>query len=254
MKSLHWTRSLTTALALAVAVATNAAETTLLLDIDFGVRHVPPSRVAVAAGEKLTVIAPDFGPVQWFKNGSPLAGATDRTLFIQAVAAGDSGSYRAIYTASDMAGRGTQWLQLGVKPSQRLVNLSTRAQVGAGEKTFVAGFVVDGAGSKKIIIRAVGPSLADHGIEEPVAHPTIAIFDKDGVPYENGYVYPACVGCLTYESDLAESLIKAGAFPLPPGTADVVKMMPFTPGAYTVHVNSADGTPGVVLLEIYEVP
>jgi hypothetical protein len=235
-------------------MAANAAETTLLLDINFGVRHVPPSQVAVPAGEKLSVIAPDFGPVQWFKNGAPLAGATDRTLSIPIVAAGDSGSYHAIYTASAMGGRGTQSLQLGVKPSQRLVNLSTRAQVGAGEKTFVAGFVVEGSGSKKIIIRAVGPTLADHGIEEPVMPPTIAIFDKEGNPYENGYVYPACVGCPTYESDLAESLIKAGAFPLPPGSNDVVKMMPFTPGAYTVHVNSADGSPGVVLLEIYEVP
>jgi hypothetical protein len=246
--------ALTAALALAIAVSSARAETTLFLDIGFGIRWVPDSRVSVPSGEGLTVVAPDFGPVQWFKNGAAIAGATERTLLIPAVVSGDSGSYHATYTAPDMGGRGTQTLQLSVKPRHRLVNLSTRAQVGSGEKTFIAGFVVAGAESKKIIIRAVGPSLADHGIGEPVMHPTIAIFDKDGSPYENGYVYPACVGCPTYESDLAESLIKAGAFPLPPGSNDVVKMMPFAPGAYTVHVTSADGTPGVVLLEIYEVP
>lgn len=254
MKSFLLKRSFTAALALAIAVSSVRAETTLFLDIGFGIRWVPDSRVAVPPGERLTVVAPDFGPVQWFKDGAPIAGATDRTLLIPAVASGDSGSYRANYTASHMGGRGTQSLQLSVKPSNRLVNLSTRAQVGAGEKTFIAGFVVAGTESKKIIIRAIGPSLADHGIDLPVMHPTVAIFDKHGQPYENGYAYPACVGCPTYEGDLAESLVKAGAFPLAPGSNDVVKMMPFAPGAYTVHVNSADGTPGVVLLEIYEVP
>jgi len=254
MKSSRRIRSFTTAIALAVSVAANAAETTLLLDIGFGVRHVPPSQVTLPAAEKLAVVAPDFGPVQWFKNGAPINGATDRTLFFPAVLATDGGSYHANYTAPAMAGKGTQSLLLSVKPMQRLVNLSTRAQVGEGEKTFIAGFVVEGTGPKKIIIRAIGPSLSEHGIEEPVAHPAIAIFDKDGKPYDNGYVYPACVGCPTYESDLAESLIKAGAFPLPPGTDDVVRMMPFEPGAYTVHVTSADGTQGVVLLEVFEVP
>lgn len=254
MKLIPWKQFLTAALALAIAVSAARAETTLFLDIGFGVRSVPDSRVSVPPGERLTVVAPDFGPVQWFRNGVAINGATDRTLLIQSVTANDGGSYHAIYTAAEMGGRGTQSLSLSVKPSQRLVNLSTRAQVGGGEKTFVAGFVVAGAGPKKIIIRAIGPSLAGHGVGEPVMHPTVAVFDKNGAPYENGYAYPACVGCPTYESDLAESLIKAGAFPLPPGTDDVVKMMPFEAGAYTVHVNSADGTAGVVLLEIYEVP
>jgi hypothetical protein len=254
MKSSLWKLHLAAALVLAIAVSSARAETTLFLDIGFGIRWVPDSHVTVPAGEHLSVNAPDFGPVQWFKNGSPINGATERTLLIPSAASGDSGSYHAIYTAADMGGRGTQSLSLSVKPAHRLVNLSTRAQVGTGEKTFVAGFVVAGTGSKKIIIRAIGPSLADHGVEDPVMHPTVAVFDKDGKPYTAGYYYPQCVGCPTYESDLAESLIKAGAFPIPPGTDDVVKMMPFEPGPYTVHVNSADGTPGVVLLEIYEVP
>lgn len=251
-----WKRHLTAALALTIAASAARAETTLLLDIGFGIRWVPDSRVTLPSGEHLTVVAPDFGGglVQWFKDGQAIPGATERALLIPSVAAADAGSYHAIYTAPEMGGRGTQSLQLGVKPSHRLVNLSTRAQVGAGEKTFIAGFVVAGTESKKIIIRAIGPTLSEYDVHEPVAHPAIAIFDKDGNAYENGFVYPACIGCPTYESDLAESLVKAGAFPLPPGSDDVVKMMPFEPGAYTVHVNSADGTPGVVLLEIYEVP
>ncbi|HEY5551237.1 MAG TPA: immunoglobulin domain-containing protein, partial [Opitutaceae bacterium] len=171
-----WKRHLTAALALAIAVSAVRAETTLLLDIGFGIRWVPDSRVTVPTGEYLTVVAPDFGGglLQWFKNGQPIPGATERALVIQSAATGDAGSYHAIYTAPEMGGRGTQSLQLSVKPLHRLVNLSTRAQVGAGEKTFIAGFVVAGSESKKIIIRAVGPTLSEHGIQEPVALPVVA--------------------------------------------------------------------------------
>jgi len=238
----------------AIAVGAARSETTLALDIGFGTRFVPPSRVTVPSGERLAIIAPDFGSLQWFKNGQPIAGATGQTLLFQSVKVLDGGSYHAIYTAPEMAGRVSQSLILGVGQACRLVNLSTRAQVGAGEKTFIAGFVVTGAEAKKIIVRAIGPTLAAFGINEPVARPAIAIFDGAGDPYTNGYVYPAVVGGPTYETDLAESLAKAGAFPLPAGSNDVVEMRPFIPGAYTVHVTSADGTPGIVLVEIYEVP
>ena len=48
--------------------------------------------------------------------------------------------------------------------------------------------------------------------------------------------------------DLAESLAKSGAFPVPAGTRDVVEMKPFLSGSYTAQVTSSDGTPGAVLL------
>jgi hypothetical protein len=236
----------------AVALSTALAwgETSLNLDVGFGVRYVPPSQVTVPVGETLTVTAPDISPIHWTKNGTRIPEATTRTLTIPSVASADVGTYLAHYDG----GRTSQALILGVGPTQRLTNLSTRAQVGAGEKTFIAGFVVSGRQQKKVILRAIGPTLTQFGVKEPVAEPVISVYDQDGKPYTNGYVYPAVVGGPTYESDLAESLAKTGAFPLPPGSKDAVSMMPFIPGAYSVHVNSADGTPGIVMLEIYEVP
>jgi len=80
------------------------------------------------------------------------------------------------------------------------------------------------------------------------------VLDGNGRPYENAYVYPPVVGGPTYESDLAESLARTGAFLIPSGTRDAVVMKPFVPGSYTAQVTSADGSAGTVLLEIYEVP
>jgi hypothetical protein len=119
----------------------------------------------------------------------------------------------------------------------------------------VSGFAVEaGTQPKKLILRAIGPSLAMFGVTSPVRAPVLRIFDSKGQPYTNGYVYPAVVGGPTYESDLAESLARTGAFPIPAGTRDAVLMMPFLPGSYTAQVTSGDGTAGTVLLEIYEVP
>jgi hypothetical protein len=128
--------------------------------------------------------------------------------------------------------------------------------VGPGaEQSLVTGFVVSASGAgKKLILRAVGPSLSLFGVANPLRAPVLRIFDATGQPYTNGYVYPAVVGGPTYESDLAESLARTGAFPIPSSAGDAVVMMPFLSGSYTAQVTSGDGTSGAVLLEIYEVP
>ena len=95
---------------------------------------------------------------------------------------------------------------------------------------------------------------AAFGVANPLRQPVLRIFASTGKIYDNGYVYPAVVGGLTYADDLAGSLAKVGAFPIPANTLDVVVMLPFTPGSYTAQVSSGDQTAGDVLLEIYEVP
>ncbi len=231
-------------------------ETSLTLDIGFGIRYVPPARVTVPAGELLRISAPALGPLQWSRNGRAIAGATSTTLTIDSVQGADAGSYSATYTDPAMAGRGTQGLILGVGPADRLLNLSVRGTVNAGPgQNFLAGFVVaPGTSGKKLILRAIGPSLAAYGIADPLARPALRILDARGASYQNGYVYPAVVGGPTYESDLADSLARCGAFPISPGTRDVVIMMPFVSGSYVAEVTSGDLAAGTVLFEIYEVP
>lgn len=237
----------------------SAGETSLVLDVAFGIRAVPPSRVTVPFGETLRITGPSFGgrPVQWLKNNQPLAGATANPLVIPRVSSADAGTYVLVTNEPNVSALPSQSLILGVGPTDRLINVSNRGVLAAGSgPVFTAGFVVVGGTgqSKKIIVRAVGPTLAAFGVPNPLRQPVLRIFDSAGKVYENGYVYPAVVGGLTYADDLAGSLAKVGAFAIPANTLDVVVMMPFTPGSYTAQVSSGDLTAGDVLLEIYEVP
>lgn len=239
--------------------STTSGETSITLDVGFGIRAVAPSRVTVPAGERLRIIAPAAGEgftYIWTKNNRAIAGQTNRVFEISAVTAADAGTYGCLLGSPTSLPAPSQAVILGVGPTERLLNLSTRLTLSAGaDQSAIAGFVVAaGSQPKKIIVRAVGPSLALFGVANPLRSPVLRIFDRDGRPYENAYAYPAVVGGPTYESDLADSLTRAGAFALPPGTRDVVLMMPFNAGSYTAQVTSADASAGSVLLEIYEVP
>lgn len=233
---------------------TAVSKTTIQLEAGTLSPPIPAASVTVPIGTALTVTAPDLGPLHWMKGSTAIPGATRATLPLLVGSMADAGSYYAVYDSSAAGPEFTQTLILGVGPVQRLLNLSTRAQIGTGEKTFISGFVVAGPNPKRLVVRALGPALAQYGITQPLAQPVLSFFDQNGKPYTSGYVYPQYVGAPTYESDLADSLARAGATPTPAGSKDAVIMMPFDPGVYSVHLTSADGGTGVVLLEIFEVP
>lgn len=231
-----------------------SAETSLTLDVAFGVRYVPPSRVTVPVGERVIVTGPALSETaQWHKNNQPISGAIERTLVIDAAATNDAGSYVYKPTSPGIPERGSQILVLNVGAQQRFLNLSTRAAVGNGAQTLISGFVVTGESDKAVLIRAVGPSLEKFGITDFLREPVITIYNSKGELYTNDYVYPAVVGG-GKEAAIVAATLKSGAFPLIAGRKDAVDLRPFPAGAYTVHVTSRDGSAGVTLVEFYEVP
>ncbi len=62
---------------------------------------------------------------------------------------------------------------------ERLLNLSSRGWVGSGDDVFVAGFVISSEGSKQVLIRAIGPTLADYGLTGVLADPELKLFDAN---------------------------------------------------------------------------
>lgn len=132
----------------------------------------------------------------------------------------------------------------------RLVNISTRARVPAGGNPLISGFVVQGAMSKAVLIRATGPALAAFGVAGALAQPRLTVFNEAGqaiaanTGWESGGIANAIIGASG----------SVGAFPLARGSADSAVLTVLPPGNYTAQVAGADGTGGVSLVEVYELP
>jgi len=143
-------------------------------------------------------------------------------------------------------------------PAVRLSNLSARAQVEAGERVLVCGFVVVGKESATVLLRGVGPSLARYGISAPLARPVLTVFDQEGrviasnSGWQNGVsrgASPVSAGVMPATDALMDSV---GAFFFRLGSADCGLVMTLPPGLYTAQVGGGGGSSGVGLAELYE--
>ena len=71
---------------------------------------------------------------------------------------------------------------LGPLPGSTSVtaNLSTRGFTGTNDNVLIGGFIVQGAASKNVIVRALGPSLTGLGVSGALADPTLELHDQNG--------------------------------------------------------------------------
>lgn len=129
-----------------------------------------------------------------------------------------------------------------------LVNVSTRAQLGTGADTLIAGFTISGGGTRTVLIRAVGPSLATFGVNGAVSDPKLD-------------VYRAGAAAALSSNDnwegtaaLAAAFARVGAFALPPTSRDAALLLTLPAGSYTAQVTGVGNVTGIVLLEIYQMP
>lgn len=131
----------------------------------------------------------------------------------------------------------------------RLVNLSTRAQVGTGDNILIPGFVVGGSGTEALLIRADGPALTQFGVSGVLAQPNLSVITQAGtvVAANTGW------GANANSAEISTVSAQVGAFPLASGSADCALLVNLGPGAYTVQVSGVNGTTGIALAEIYEV-
>jgi len=125
----------------------------------------------------------------------------------------------------------------------RLANISTRAVVGTGDNVIIGGFILGGTnGTPRIIIRAIGPSLARFGIANSLADPTLELRDGNGMLIafdDNWRDNPA----------QAAQIIAAGF--QPQNDLEAVIAITSPPGAYTAIVTGKGGGTGVALIEVY---
>jgi hypothetical protein len=133
--------------------------------------------------------------------------------------------------------------------AQKVLNLSTRGDVGTGDRALLVGFVVNGTSAKKVLIRAAGPALGALGVSGVLTDPFLRVFQGSTVIREND----------NWESGnnlalLREGSAKTGAFAFPAGGKDAAVLLTLPPGSYTAQVSGVAGATGVGLVEVYEVP
>ena len=132
----------------------------------------------------------------------------------------------------------------GSSSSPRLVNMSARNLVGTGDDILIVGFNIGGTGTKKLLIRAIGPKLGGFGVTGFLSDPKLEVYRGDSRISEND----------NWSSSLASTFGAVGAFGLDAGSRDAALLADLAPGGYTVWVRGADGGTGEALVELYEVP
>ncbi|MBC7368405.1 MAG: putative Ig domain-containing protein [Undibacterium sp.] len=144
----------------------------------------------------------------------------------------------------------TEIYDIDTVPGSKLVNVSARMNVTAGEGTLIAGLVIAGNAPKTVLIRGVGPTLSVFGVTGVLADPQITIFSGATVMASNDNWE---TGSAT-SAQLVTAASQVGAFALPAGSKDAALLVTLQPGAYTVQVSGVAATAGVALIEVYEMP
>jgi len=135
-------------------------------------------------------------------------------------------------------------------PISTLGNISTRAFVQTGDNVMIGGFIVQGAESKKVVIRAIGPELSQYGIPNPLLNPTLELHDDTGALIASNDNWGTTIigGIIT--SDQVTDILNSGYAPGDIRESAMIVSLP--PGNYTAIVRGVANMTGVALAEVYD--
>lgn len=131
--------------------------------------------------------------------------------------------------------------RLQILPTKQLLNISTRLRVQSGDNVLIGGFIVTGSQPKKVIVRALGPSLQQRGISGALANPVLELRGTGGALIASNDDWKT-----TQESEIVAS----GVPPADDLESAIVATLP--PGDYTATVSGANASTGVGLVELYD--
>lgn len=136
-------------------------------------------------------------------------------------------------------------------PAAQALNLSTRILVQTGDNVGIDGFIITGTGTKRVVVRGLGPSLSGLGVPNPLADPLLELRDASGhlIVSNNDWcpgatATPSCLSC-------CDQIINTGLAPSNDLESAIVAML--DPGQYTAILKGNNNTTGVGLVEVYDV-
>ncbi|MFL6528476.1 MAG: Kelch repeat-containing protein [Chthoniobacterales bacterium] len=127
--------------------------------------------------------------------------------------------------------------------SPRMRNISTRADVLTNDNLLIGGFIVNGAGPKTVLLRAIGPST---GVSGALPDPNLELHYPDGsVATNDDWKVDDATG-KSQEADISSTNIA----PKSDSESAILKIL--LPGSYTAVVKGKNGATGVSLVEVYD--
>lgn len=125
----------------------------------------------------------------------------------------------------------------------RAGNIATRGIVASGKNVMIAGCIIGGTNSKSLVVRALGPSLSNHGVNDALGNPHLDFLNANGTFLSANEDWQASPDATTIQN--------LGLAPESPLESAVYVTL--NPGAYTAVESPAPGDSGVGLIEIYDV-
>lgn len=127
-----------------------------------------------------------------------------------------------------------------------LANISTRASVGVGDDALIGGFILGGDTPKRVVVRALGPSLADFGLTNFLADPTLELHDNSGVTIATNDNWQDAAN--------SQEVIDANLAPTQPNESAILTTLPASSDGtgYTAIVRGANNGSGIGLVEVYD--
>jgi phospholipase/lecithinase/hemolysin len=141
----------------------------------------------------------------------------------------------------ELAKEANRLLSGQIAPLGKAANISTRGMVGTGQNVLIAGFIISGNQPKKVIVRALGPTLSTLGVSGVLADPSITIFNSSKVVVASNDNW----------RNTQETEIAASGF-APPNDLESAIIATLAPGSYTAVVSGKNSGTGVALVELYQ--
>src|SRR5205807_3750051 len=141
----------------------------------------------------------------------------------------------------ELANEANRLLSGQIVPLGKAANISSRGMVGTGQNVLITGFIISGNQPKKVIVRALGPTLSNLGVSGALADPTITIVKSNNVVVASNDNW----------RNTQETEIAASGF-APPNDLESAIIATLAPGSYTAVVTGKNGGTGIGLVDVYQ--
>jgi pectin methylesterase-like acyl-CoA thioesterase len=139
----------------------------------------------------------------------------------------------------------TQLLSFPVKPGAKpqFFNISTRLRIDASQNVGIGGFIVTGTAPKKVVLRAIGPSLQAAGLENALPDPVLALHGDDGQTIASND---------NWQDDPVSAAELTAASLTPTHQLESALVVTLPPGHYTAVIGGNGVAAGTALVEVYD--